>query len=71
MAEHKYLFADDKAARDAATDGIQVALSEPVRSHIENDYRSMQEMFFSDSASLESVFGALKSIENAINDLKH
>ncbi len=71
VAEHKYLFADDKAARDAATDGIQVALSEPVRSHIENDYRSMQEMFFSDSASLESVFGALKSIENAINDLKH
>ena len=72
VAEHKALFFKDSKARyDLAKPGSLRLM--PQDEHIvqlNEDYRQMQEMFFEDPPSFESVLEKLKTAEEEINRIK-
>ncbi|MBU0693308.1 MAG: nucleotidyl transferase AbiEii/AbiGii toxin family protein [Candidatus Omnitrophica bacterium] len=72
VAEHKTLFFEDSKARyDLAKPGSLRLM--PLKEHLvqlNDDYRQMQEMFFEDSPSFESVLEKLKTAEEEINRIK-
>jgi hypothetical protein len=72
VAEHKALFfKDSKAHYDLAKPGILRLM--PLDEHLvqlNDDYRQMQEMFFEDPPSFESVLEKLKTAEEEINRIK-
>ncbi|MFA4888546.1 MAG: nucleotidyl transferase AbiEii/AbiGii toxin family protein [Candidatus Omnitrophota bacterium] len=72
VAEHKALFFKDSKARyDLAKPGSLRLM--PQNEHIvqlNEDYRQMQEMFFEDPPSFESVLEKLKTAEEEINRIK-
>jgi len=72
VAEHKALFfKDNKARYDLAKPGSLRLM--PQNEHIIQlieDYRQMQEMFFEDSPSFESILEKLKTAEEEINRIK-
>ncbi len=69
VAEHKALFFKDSKARyDLAKPGSLRLM--PLEEHLvqlNDDYRQMQEMFFEDPPSFESVLEKLKTAEKEIN----
>lgn len=72
VAEHKALFfKDSKAHYDLAKPGSLRLM--PLAEHLallNDDYRQMQEMFFEDPPSFESVLKKLKTAEEEINRIK-
>ncbi|MEI6832052.1 MAG: nucleotidyl transferase AbiEii/AbiGii toxin family protein [Candidatus Omnitrophota bacterium] len=72
VAEHKALFFKDSKARyDLAKPGSLRLM--PQNEHIiqlNEDYQQMQEMFFEDSPSFESILEKLKTAEEEINRIK-
>ncbi len=72
VAEHKALFFKDSKARyDLAKPGSLRLM--PLEEHLvqlNDDYRQMQEMFFEDPPSFESVLEKLKTAEEEINRIK-
>ena len=72
VAEHKALFFKDSKARyDLARSGSLRLM--PQDEHIvqlNEDYRQMQEMFFEDPPSFESILEKLKTAEEEINRIK-
>lgn len=72
VAEHKALFfKDSKAHYDLAKPGSLRLM--PLDEHLavlNDDYRQMQEMFFEDPPSFESVLKKLKTAEEEINRIK-
>jgi len=72
VAEHKALFFKDSKARyDLAKPGSLRLM--PLEEHLvqlSDDYRQMQEMFFEDSPSFESILKKLKTAEEEINRIK-
>ena len=72
VAEHKALFfKDSKAHYDLAKPGSLRLV--PLDEHLvqlNDDYRQMQEMFFEDPPSFESVLEKLKTAEKEINRIK-
>ncbi len=72
VAEHKALFFKDSKARyDLAKPGSLRLM--PQDEHIvqlNEDYRQMQEMFFEDPPSFESILEKLKTVEEEINRIK-
>lgn len=72
VAEHKALFFKDTKARyDLAKPGTLRLM--PLDEHLvqlNDDYRQMQEMFFEDSPSFESILKKLKKAEEEINRIK-
>jgi len=72
VAEHKALFfKDSKAHYDLAKPGSLRLM--PMDEHLallNDDYRRMQEMFFEDPPSFESVLKKLKTAEEEINRIK-
>jgi hypothetical protein len=72
VAEHKALFfKDSKAHYDLAKPGSLRLM--PLEEHLallNDDYRQMQEMFFEDSPSFESILDKLKTAEEEINRIK-
>ena len=72
VAEHKTLFFKDKKARyDLAKPGSLRLM--PIEEHLvqlNDDYRQMQEMFFENPPSFDSILEKLKTIEEEINRIK-
>ncbi|MFA5146632.1 MAG: nucleotidyl transferase AbiEii/AbiGii toxin family protein [Candidatus Omnitrophota bacterium] len=72
VAEHKDLFFKDSKARyDLAKPGSLRLM--PLGEHLvqlNDDYRQMQEMFFEDPPSFESILEKLKTAEEEINRIK-
>jgi len=72
VAEHKALFFKDSKARyDLAKPGSLRLM--PLEEHLvqlNDDYRQMQEMFFEDPPSFESILEKLKTAEKEINRIK-
>ncbi|MFH2145518.1 MAG: nucleotidyl transferase AbiEii/AbiGii toxin family protein, partial [Candidatus Omnitrophota bacterium] len=70
--EHKALFFKDSNARyDLAKPGSLRLM--PLEEHLvqlNDDYRQMQEMFFEDPPSFESVLKKLKTAEEEINRIE-
>jgi len=69
VAEHKALFFKDKKARyDLARPGsLRLMPQDEHLAQLNEDYRQMQEMFFEDPPSLESILEKLKVVEDKIN----
>ena len=72
VAEHKALFFKDSKARyDLAKPGSLRLM--PLEEHLvqlNEDYRQMQEMFFEDPPSFDSILEKLKTAESEINRIK-
>ena len=72
VAEHKALFfRDSKARYDLAKPGSLRLM--PQNEHIAQlnaDYQQMQEMFFEDPPSFDSILEKLKTVEKEINRIK-
>ena len=64
VANHKLHFADDRHARKAPTEGIQVVPRDPeCIKAVRSDYNQMSDMFFDDRPNLEDIFASLLRIE--------
>ena len=72
VAEHKALFfKDSRAHYDLAKPGtLRLAPPDEYLVQLNDDYRQMQEMFFEDPPSFESVLKKLKTAEEEINRIK-
>jgi hypothetical protein len=70
VARHKFVFADDRHAKDAPTHGISLRPNAEVRALLDADYRQMGEMFFEAPPALDEVLGVLATLEDALNGLK-
>ena len=72
VAEHKAIFFKDTKARyDLAKPGSLRLM--PLEEHfalLNDDYRQMQEMFFEDPPSFDSILEKLKKVEKEINRIK-
>ncbi len=68
VAHHKLVFADDKAASIAPSEGIVlVPTSAEGLERLRQDYRSMREMFFREPPSFEALLEELGQLEQALN----
>lgn len=72
VAEHKALFFKDKKARyDLARPGsLRLMPQDDHLVQLNEDYRQMQQMFFEDPPSFESIVEKLRGVENKINRIK-
>lgn len=72
VAEHKALFFKDKKARyDLAKPGsLRLMPQDDHLLQLNEDYRQMQEMFFEDPPSFDSILEKLKTAEEKINRIK-
>ena len=72
VAEHKALFFKDKKARyDLARPGsLRLMPQDDYLAQLNEDYRQMQEMFFEDPPSFDSILEKLKTAEEEINRIQ-
>jgi len=69
VAHHKFVFADDKFAKDATVSGIRIVPEGELLGELAADYRLMDEMFFEEPPPLEDVLETLRTLEVQLNDL--
>jgi len=72
VSEHKVLFFKANWAHyeEAGSGGLKLLPREDQMSQLKGDYRQMQEMFFENQPSFETILERLKTVEKEINGIK-
>lgn len=69
VARHKRVFSGDQHAGAAPDEGLRMVPGADLLAALDQDYRSMNEMFFRDPPPFTEVVEDLRSVESAINSL--